>query len=103
MKCVEAQKKIESFVNDKLSKKDLERFLEHMESCEACKEEYEIYYTLITGMHLLEEESIAGNFYLNANEKLWYAKDYLVKYRIGRMVAWIIFIALILIIMLFFQ
>lgn len=98
----EIQKLIIPFVDDKLDKKDLEQFLDHMEECTECREEYDIYYTMITGMRLLEEDSIAGTFYLNSDEKLRYAREYLWKYRLIRFVMWAGFGVLVILAIVFF-
>lgn len=49
--------KIYPFIDDKLSKRELDAFLHHMEECPDCKEEYDIYYTMIMGMRYLEEDN----------------------------------------------
>lgn len=83
MKCKEIQKLFIPFIDDRLSVKELEAFLEHMETCRDCREEYEIYYTMIMGMRYLEEDGAKDNW-TDPWEKLYYAQDYLKKYRILR-------------------
>lgn len=83
MKCKEIQKLFIPFIDDRLSVKELEAFLEHMETCRDCREEYEIYYTMIMGMRYLEEDGAKDNW-TDPWDKLYYAQDYLKKYRILR-------------------
>ena len=47
MTCKQVQKKIIDFINDDMDVKELGTFIEHLESCDECKEEYDVYYTLI--------------------------------------------------------
>ena len=49
MDCKEVQKLFIPFIDDRLDLKELEGFLQHIEGCKECKEEYEVYYTLIMG------------------------------------------------------
>lgn len=80
MNCMEVQKNIQPFINDRLSLKDLEEYLHHMETCDSCREEYEVYYMLLMGMKILdEEENISEKFHLDSGEKLGTAKEYLQK------------------------
>ena len=101
MECIKVQKQIIPFVNDCLNKRDLENFLNHIKSCESCKEEYDVYYTLLMGMRLLEEDSIAGTFHLDADEKLYDAKRHLWRARAKVLGKWLLFILYILICILY--
>lgn len=82
MKCSEVQQKFIPFIDDKLSIEDLEEFLNHLENCQECKEEYEIYYTMIMGMRYLDEKENSSRFRIDPEQKLRSAMDYLMKYRI---------------------
>lgn len=55
MECREAERLIETFIDDKMDGRQLENFLEHIESCSACKEELSIQFLVAEGMHRLEE------------------------------------------------
>lgn len=78
MDCSMAQQCIQPFINDKLSLRDLEDFLHHMENCEQCREEYDVYFTLLMGMKLLDEEdTILEKFHVDSVEKLGTAREYL--------------------------
>ncbi len=57
MNCRETQKNISLFLEKKLELEQLEEFLEHIECCNDCKEELEVYYTLYTAMRILEEDT----------------------------------------------
>ena len=56
MECKEIQKLCIPFIDDKLSVSDLSAFLDHMDTCKECREEYDIYYTVIMGMRYLDEK-----------------------------------------------
>lgn len=56
MNCIEAQRLIMSFINDKLDINQLEEFINHVNSCPDCMEELEVYYVLLAGMKQLDED-----------------------------------------------
>ncbi len=93
MDCREIQKWFIPFIDDKLSIQDLETFLKHMETCENCREEYDIYYTMIAGMRYLESDN-AEAFRFDSWQKLQSAEDYLIKYKIVLAEKIIIFVLL---------
>lgn len=71
MTCKEAQGLIMSYINDKLDNEELEQFLNHIESCSDCKEELEVYFTLLTGMKQLDEDkNLSGNFHIDFEKSL---------------------------------
>ena len=84
MDCKEVQKHYIPFIDDRLSVQDLDDFLHHMEECSDCKEEYDIYYTMLMGVRYLEEDSMKADEWIDSDEKLYYAQNYLTKYRILR-------------------
>ena len=43
--CREAEKMVMPYIDEELGEDDLDEFLEHIWSCDSCKEELEIYYT----------------------------------------------------------
>lgn len=53
-----------------------------MESCDECKEEYDVYYTLIMGMRILDSDNLKGKTKIDSQEKINSAKSYLFKWRI---------------------
>lgn len=81
MDCKKAQNSIMPFIDDKLDVRDLAAFLQHLETCDNCREEYDVYYTMIAGMRYLEGEN-AEAFNFDSWQKLQSAEDYLVKYNL---------------------
>lgn len=63
MNCKEAERDITRFLNYNMDDRDLEGFIEHMETCRSCYEELAIQYLVETGMERLEE---GGGFDLTA-------------------------------------
>lgn len=57
MQCLQAAKMIPAFIWRELTGRELERFMEHMEECENCKEELSIQFLVEVGLNSLE----AGN------------------------------------------
>ena len=82
MECKEIQKLFIPFIDDKLSVSDLAAFLDHMDTCKECREEYDIYYTVIMGMRYLDERQNISEFKLDSEQKLHSAAGYLLKYSI---------------------
>ena len=56
MGCKKTQDNMMRFLQGELELDELKKFLIHVELCEICKEELEIYYTFYTAMKLLEED-----------------------------------------------
>ena len=54
MNCLEAQSKIIAYIDNKLEKEEKTDFLKHITRCKDCKEELNIYYTMIEGMRQLD-------------------------------------------------
>ena len=44
MTCMEAEKMVVPYMKDELSPTELEDFLDHIKTCENCREELEIHY-----------------------------------------------------------
>lgn len=71
MTCMEAQRKITPFINDELSLKETEAFIDHVNSCSECREELEVYYALLTAMKQLDEDKILyDDFSMELSAKL---------------------------------
>ena len=71
MDCLKAQTRITSYVEGQLEGDELKEFLIHMEKCAGCKEELEIYYTLLVGTKQLDEGTITTfNFNKELDEKI---------------------------------
>ena len=55
MTCMEAEKMVIPYINDQLSVTELEDFIEHIKTCENCREELEIHYMVDVGLKKLDE------------------------------------------------
>lgn len=58
MTCKEAEKMIPLFLEDDLDTEDLREFMEHINSCEECKEELTIQFLVSEGLARLEAGSV---------------------------------------------
>ena len=66
MTCFEAQCLMTPFINEELNNEQVEGFLEHVKHCVDCKDDLEVYYTLLNGMKQLDEnKNIANNFHID--------------------------------------
>ena len=83
MNCKEFQRQITGFLNDELDVQSLEVFLDHVESCPACHDELEIYFSIY---QTLGEETDDGdyNFTRKLDEKLQRSEQYLTRRHIFR-------------------
>lgn len=54
MNCIEARRMVTPFVNKELSEKETEQFLKHIEQCEDCRDELDIYFTMYKAIDLLD-------------------------------------------------
>jgi hypothetical protein len=62
---------ITPFINNKLTLKESEEFINHISSCAICKEELEVYYALLTAMKQLDEDkNLSSDFGLELDQKL---------------------------------
>ena len=80
MTCKEAESMIMPYINDELTDKELETFLDHIYGCSACHEELEIYYTLYAGLAQLDGENEGQDMH-NLLEEALYASEERVKGR----------------------
>ena len=64
MKCKEAEKMIPLFLEDELETEELREFMEHIKTCDECKEELSIQFLVSEGMARLE----TGNVFDLQNE-----------------------------------
>lgn len=58
MDCKEFEKRIPDFIKHKMDFLTLQKFNEHMEHCEICKEELSIQFLVMEGMQSLEEGDV---------------------------------------------
>lgn len=54
MTCLEAQSKIIAYIERNLEKDEKQHFLNHVKHCNNCKEELNIYYTMLEGMRQMD-------------------------------------------------
>ena len=57
MLCKDAEKLVIPYIRHQLDNETMEKFLEHVDSCENCKEELEIYYTVEAGIRQLDRDT----------------------------------------------
>ena len=57
MTCKDVEKLIPIFIKDELNYRELEQFIDHIESCPSCKEEMSIQFLVTEGMARLEDGS----------------------------------------------
>ncbi len=83
MKCLEAQRLMQLFLEKKLDAPELHAFVEHIESCPNCREELElnmaVYSTLLSGK---QDDRYDYNFVERTNAYLRVAKRYLRRVRL---------------------
>ena len=57
MNCQEAERLVTPYIHGELDEDQLEEFLEHIEGCENCQEELEIYFTVDLGIRQLDSDA----------------------------------------------
>lgn len=55
MNCQEAQSNVLNYINHKLNKEEIRRFIEHIRECDDCRDELEIYYITMVGMQQIDD------------------------------------------------
>lgn len=82
MTCMEAQSLITAFINDELEIDKLEEFIGHIQSCDECNEELEVYYALLTAMKQLDEDrNLSNDFHQELKEKLERSQERIIHLR----------------------
>ena len=84
MDCKQVQSGIIDFINDNMDIKEMEQFISHIENCEECREEYDVYYTLIMGMKLLDSDNLRGKTQIDSQDRIDDAKSYILRYCLKR-------------------
>lgn len=80
MDCKEAQQKITPYIQRKLTDRDLEAFIEHIQTCPACSEELEVYFTIYYALEKLDQDEHSSfNMEELLQKDLEQAKNYLQK------------------------
>ena len=73
MTCLEAQSKIIAYIDYNLDKDQKTEFLKHIQCCEDCKEELNIYFTMIEGVRQLDSNmSLSKDFNEELNGRIEY-------------------------------
>ena len=57
MTCREAERLVMPYINGSITDEELKEFLKHIETCEDCREELEIYFTVDVGIRQLDQET----------------------------------------------
>ena len=57
MTCREAERLVMPYINGSITDGELKEFLKHIETCEECREELEIYFTVDVGIRQLDQET----------------------------------------------
>lgn len=71
MTCLEAQSKIIAYIDHNLERDEKQDFLKHIQCCNDCKEELNIYYTMIQGMRQLDENMpLSRDFTQELNDRM---------------------------------
>ncbi|WP_310604947.1 anti-sigma factor family protein [Anaerosporobacter sp.] len=84
MTCKEAQALIMPYINDQLDVDQLEEFLKHIEHCSDCKEELEVYFTLLTGMKQLDEDkNLSGDLHIDFEKSLHKSEERIRRVRLN--------------------
>lgn len=70
MNCQEVERLVMPYIEGRLEESKLEEFLEHIETCENCQEELEIYFTVDLGVRQLDSDSDNFNIKGELEERL---------------------------------
>ena len=71
MNCERVQELIAPFVNEKLNTDETEEFLKHIDSCDDCREELEVSYSLMTAMNQLDAGTdLSDNYIQELDDKI---------------------------------
>lgn len=85
MTCLEFQGLMIRYINGELSYREKEQFMEHVETCEDCKEELEIYYIILTSMKQMDEDrQMSDDFHEDYLRHLTETRDELISRRKAR-------------------
>lgn len=85
MTCLEFQGLMIQYINGELSYKDKESFMEHLSTCDDCKEELEIYYIILTSMKQMDDDMpLSENFHEDFLENLSATEHELLARRRGK-------------------
>lgn len=69
MECFEVDTKLIAYLDHSLENEELQAFLKHLEKCPECREEVELFFTLMEGLKQMEEDEIQIADFHQAFEK----------------------------------
>ena len=97
MNCRTAEGMVNGYINHELSLKELEEFLDHIQTCSSCYDELETYFIVHEAMQQLDEESRDSSLDLREllEEDIRKSKHYILKMRFRRALSGMGFCALI--------
>ncbi len=85
MTCFEAQSLITPFINETLEDDKLGQFLDHINTCDSCRDDLEVYFTLLNGMKQLDEnKNIANNFHIDLDGFLHKQEDKIIQHKMQK-------------------
>lgn len=85
MTCLTAQSLILKYINNELSGTQLEAFLDHIDSCDDCRDELQIYYIMFYGIKQLDDDSVSDyDFHRQFEESLEYSRRKIKRLSISR-------------------
>ncbi len=76
MNCIDTQRHIMPFINNKLENNQLEEFINHVNLCPNCMDELEVYYVLLSSMkHLDEDKELSKDFHQDLMDLLTHTEE----------------------------
>ncbi len=86
MTCQEAERLVMPYIQGDLDDNQLEEFLEHIETCENCQEELEIYFTVDLGIRQLDSDADNFNIKGELEERLEESRQQVQRTRLFKIV-----------------
>lgn len=85
MTCLTAQSLILKYINNELSGTQLEAFLNHIDNCNDCRDELQIYYIMFRGIKQLDDDTVSDyDFHRQFEESLDFSRRKIVRLSIAR-------------------
>ena len=88
MDCLECKKNIIPYLNYELDDEELNEFLHHIESCESCREDLEVYYLVTEGVGILDNKGGDYNLSLAFTDRLSGTEKYLSRLSLRRILSY---------------
>lgn len=78
MECKKVEQLVKPYIEGKISDKNLDKFLAHIETCEECYEELEINYTIFSALMQLDDKpDVSYNIHAMLLEELKDSRKYI--------------------------